>query len=250
MDTFERKELKYLLDSRQRELFLQAIAGRVVPAEFPEGDVSSVYYDTPDYLLANRSLKGGTYKEKLRVRSYGQGAGQPVFVELKKKFKGVVYKRRVRCTQAAADAFLAGMDYREAVSRWPLADALQQAECFGFRQLQIAGEIAWMRDRLEGLAPRMRVDVRRTSLVGAEDSQLRLTFDDDARFAPVKGRHGVGAARPLLEAGQTILEVKCAQALPMWLVQALDGCGARPQSVSKYGRAYQAQMQQRLEQVA
>ena len=118
MDTFERKETKYLLTPMQYIQFRALAEGHLVPAEYPESDVASVYYDTPDDLLVNRSLAGGKYKEKLRVRSYGSietSSDSPVFIEIKKKFKGITYKRRVNCTQAAADAFWGGMDYEEAV---------------------------------------------------------------------------------------------------------------------------------------
>lgn len=251
MDTFERKEIKYLLTPEQHDLFLQLVAGKVVDAEYPEGDISSMYYDTPEYLLINRSIQGGTYKEKLRVRSYGEvSSGSPVYVELKKKFKGVVYKRRVCCTLAAADAFLAGMDYLAAIERWPLDDALLQQECHSWKSQQIAGEIAWMCKSVGGVAPKMRVDVHRVSMVGADTPELRITLDHGASFRQAKGRHGLMPAQQLFSNGEIILEVKCSQALPMWLVQALDACGARPQSVSKYGRAYQAAMAPRLDRVA
>ena len=134
MDTFERKETKYLLTPMQYIQFRALAEGHMAPAEYHESDVMSVYYDTPDDLLVNRSIAGGKYKEKLRVRAYGRGETTPetpVFIEIKKKFKGVTYKRRVNCTQAAADAFLGGMDYEQAIDTWPLADAQAQDAAHG-----------------------------------------------------------------------------------------------------------------------
>lgn len=242
MQTFERKETKYLLTPSQYAQFKVLVAEHLAPAEYPEGDVASVYYDTPDDVLVNRSLAAPKYKEKLRMRSYGTAsAGSPVFVEIKKKFKGITYKRRVSCTLQAAQAFLAGMPYEEAVERWPLADAEAQAACHMFKSRQVAGEIAWMRDHYEGLAPKMLVSTHRESFVAADDPELRITFDEDVRWsddAPTlerpAGEHGLFAN------GERILEVKCAGSIPLWLVDALSQCGIRPQSVSKYGRAYLA----------
>lgn len=254
MDTFERKEIKYLLSPVQYIQFRALAEEHLVPAEYPEARVSSIYYDTPDDLLVNRSITGGTYKEKLRVRSYGDDAtspDSPVFIEIKKKFKGITYKRRVNCTVAAANAFLSGIDYRQAIDTWPLADAAAQACARNRTALQIAGEITWMRDHYEGLRPKMRVSTRRTSFVGADDPDLRVTFDADTRWMPMDAQAaaplagntiGKSLERPLFANGERILEVKCSQAYPLWLVHVLDECGVRPQSVSKYGRAYQARM--------
>ncbi|MDO4401254.1 MAG: polyphosphate polymerase domain-containing protein [Coriobacteriia bacterium] len=251
MDTFERKEIKYLLTPMQYLQFRALAEQHLAPAEYHDSLVSSVYYDTADDLLINRSIQGGKYKEKLRVRSYGADAGSPdspVFVEIKKKFKGITYKRRVNCTQAAADAFLGGMDYLEAIERWPLANAQAQEAAHSRVSLQIAGEIAWMRDHYEGITPKMRVSTHRLSFVDVDDPALRITFDADARWQQV-GRHvpsmlgaGASAQHNLFAEGEHILEIKCSQAYPMWLVAVLNECGVRPQSVSKYGLAYKAAM--------
>ena len=251
MDTFERKEIKYLLSPGQYDRFQELAEGRLMPAEYPEAAVSSVYYDTPDDTLINRSLAGGTYKEKLRVRTYGSAsaaAESPVFIEIKKKFKGITYKRRVRCTQAAADGFLSGMAYEQAIDAWPLPDAQEQAEARSRTSLQIAGEIAWMRDTYEDLRPKMRVSTHRLSFVGSDDPELRVTFDFATRWSQATSPmapHSPGAAdswHAMFPGGECILEVKCCQAYPLWLVAVLGECGAHPQSVSKYGRAYQALM--------
>ena len=241
MDTFERKEIKYLLTPMQYIQFRALAEGHLAPAEYHESDVTSVYYDTPDDLLVNRSIVGGKYKEKLRVRTYGNGEstpGTPVFVEIKKKFKGITYKRRVSCTQAAADAFLGGMDYEQAIDTWPLSNASAQEAAHERVALQTAGEIAWMRDHYDGLAPRMVVRTHRLSFVDADDPELRITFDSSVTWRQAESDR----AHNLFADGERILEVKCAQAYPMWLVAVVNECGARPQSVSKYGRAYQAAM--------
>ena len=239
METFERKETKYLLTPMQYIQFRALAEGHLVPAEYHESDVCSVYYDTPDDTLINRSLAGGKYKEKLRVRAYGETTDTtPVFVEIKKKFKGITYKRRVNCTLAAAKAFLGGMDYQRAIQRWPLADAAAQEACSSAQSLQIAGEIAWMRQHYEGLAPKMEVRTHRLSFVDADNPELRITFDSLVHWQEA----GSEQSHPMFPSGERILEVKCADAYPMWLIAVLNECGALPQSVSKYGRAYQAAM--------
>lgn len=237
MNTFQRKESKYLLDPAQYLRFRALVAQHLVAAEHHETDICSVYYDTPDYLLVNRTLAGGKYGEKLRVRTYGQAAdSSPAFVEIKRKFKETTSKRRVCCSVAAARAFLGGMDYLQAITQYPQADARAQAESMDSASLQIAGEIAWMRDHHEGLAPKLEVLVHRMSFVDADNPEVRVTIDSDAAWR----KAGDANYTPMFENDERILEIKCPQTLPLWLSQALAACKAYPQSVSKDGRAYQA----------
>ena len=61
------------------------------------------------YRLIRASLEKPAYKEKLRLRSYGvTEPGGEVFLELKKKYKGIVYKRRITLPEDAAGEFIAG----------------------------------------------------------------------------------------------------------------------------------------------
>lgn len=106
-DVFERKEVKYRLDARQHRAMAAALRGRMAPDAFGRTRIVSRYFDTPERALIERSLDKPLYKEKLRLRSYGSPqAGDRVFVEIKKKYKGIVYKRRVGCSLAAAEAYL------------------------------------------------------------------------------------------------------------------------------------------------
>ena len=238
MNTFERKESKYLLDPMQYLKFRALAAPHLVPAEHHQADIRSIYYDTPDNLLVNRAIANQKYCEKLRVRTYGQAEDTaPAYVEVKRKFKETTSKRRVCCSQAAARAFLEGMDYETAVAHWPLANERAQAESTNAASLQIAGELAWMRDHYHGLSPKLEVLVHRLSFVGADDPDVRITIDADAAWR----KAGAGDYTPMFADDERILEVKCPQALPLWLAQALTACEAYPQSISKDVRAYQAQ---------
>ena len=105
--TFKRTEKKYLLSEASYEALWQRIGPCMEPDEYPASTVCSIYYDTDDYRLIRHSIEGPVYKEKLRLRSYLiPGPEDPVFVELKKKYKGVVYKRRVELPARVAEAWL------------------------------------------------------------------------------------------------------------------------------------------------
>ena len=104
---FKRYELKYLITQKQKSILLNAMAAYMQEDAFGRSTICNVYYDTTDSLLIRRSLEKPVYKEKLRVRSYGTATPEKeVFVELKKKYKGVVYKRRVSVKQSRAEAYL------------------------------------------------------------------------------------------------------------------------------------------------
>lgn len=100
---FKRYETEYLLDAGQRAALEGVLAERMVPDEHGPSTVRNVYYDTPTALLARRSAEHPAYKEKIRTRCYGAPHPfDPVFVELKKKCDGVVYKRRCELAPAVA----------------------------------------------------------------------------------------------------------------------------------------------------
>lgn len=93
---FNRYEKKYLLTMDQYEEILRRLPGSMVPDQYGKYSISNIYFDTPDDLLIRRSLTKPVYKEKLRLRSYGTPDLQtPVFLEIKKKYRRMVNKRRI-----------------------------------------------------------------------------------------------------------------------------------------------------------
>lgn len=106
---FKRYELKYLLSVEQVARLRQAMQDHMALDRYGRTTVRNIYFDTDNYQLIRRSIEKPVYKEKLRLRSYGQAAPEsPVFVELKKKYKGVVYKRRIRMPQASSTDWIRG----------------------------------------------------------------------------------------------------------------------------------------------
>jgi SPX domain protein involved in polyphosphate accumulation len=93
---FKRKEVKYLLAEAQLFALRPALEAHMEPDDFAHSSIYNLYYDTPDFRLIRRSLEKPAYKEKLRLRSYGvPNEETQVFPEIKKKARGIVYKRRV-----------------------------------------------------------------------------------------------------------------------------------------------------------
>ncbi|MEN6637471.1 MAG: polyphosphate polymerase domain-containing protein [Clostridiaceae bacterium] len=217
-NTFERFEEKYLLSSAQYQAIMVGLRGRMQPDMFGRSTVASIYYDTQDYRLIRSSLEKPDYKEKLRVRAYGTpSAESKVFVELKKKYDGIVYKRRVELPLEQANLLLAGKKTE--------ADT------------QIIREIQYF-IRFYQPEPRVFLSYKRVAYTGAENG-LRITFDDGIRFRTSTLRLNACIwGQELLPPGMTLMEIKAPGAMPLWLCELLNKNGIYPTSFSKYGVCY------------
>ena len=219
---FKRYEIKYLLSRRQQEAILREMAPHMALDRYGRGTIRNIYYDTPDFRLIRRSLEKPVYKEKLRVRSYGRAQQEtPVFVELKKKYRGVVYKRRIILPQAQAFSCLAGDE--------PLPDS------------QIGREIAYALDYYRALRPTMFLSYAREAYAPQDGGAFRVTFDEDIRFrTSALTLDSDCRGQTLLPPDMVLMELKTPDAIPLWMVHALSGQGVCRTSFSKYGAAYQA----------
>ncbi|MDD4832733.1 MAG: VTC domain-containing protein, partial [Clostridia bacterium] len=82
--TFERNEKKYLLTLSQYERVFNEFSKYLKPDEYGEQIICNEYFDTDDYRLIRASIEKPSYKEKLRLRSYGIPNGESeVYLELK-----------------------------------------------------------------------------------------------------------------------------------------------------------------------
>lgn len=219
---FQRHEIKYLIHTRQYHQILQAMEEYMEPDPYPRCHIRNVYYDTSDYRLIRASLEKPVYKEKLRLRSYGPISQEDtVFLELKKKYRSVVYKRRISLPHADAEEIMArGI---------PLPQGSQ-----------IAREIDYVRRFYPHLAPGMYLSYHREAWRERDGGEFRVTFDHDllARtWALTLSVPPFGTA--LLDEDQYLMEVKALGAIPLWMVRTLSQLGIYKTSFSKYGIAYQ-----------
>ncbi len=225
--TFKRNEKKYLLSPELYEALWAELSPRLIPDEYFRSTVCSVYYDSDDYELIRRSIEAPVYKEKLRVRSYGVPAPDgTVFVELKKKFRGTVYKRRVQTTAERAEEWLSGRSSAPEDS-------------------QVCREIDWFL-HMHSPAPKIYIACDREAYVADGAPELRFTFDRGIRWREdglslCDGTHGI----PLLDAGQVLMEIKIPDAAPLWLADALSRLEVFPTGFSKYGSCYKSGLVQK-----
>lgn len=220
--TFKRYEKKYLLSPEKYAALRAKLEGFIEPDRFFSSTVCSIYYDSSDYNLIRQSIEKPVYKEKLRLRSYNvPKADSEVFVELKKKYKGIVYKRRVPMACSAAHKYLLG-------------------EAPAPERSQIINEIDWFL-KTNAVEPKVFIACEREAYVAKENRELRVTFDMNLRWRETeldltKGSRG----EPLTQEGWVLMELKIPGAMPLWLAHILSGLEIFPTSFSKYGTAYTA----------
>ncbi len=220
----KRYELKYILSPEQTEYFKERIKGHMEVDQFGLCSIASLYYDTPNYRLIRTSIEKPPFKEKIRLRSYGLATeSSPVFLELKRKAYGIVYKRRVQSTIPLVQKFFDG----------------EGDICAGG---QINREITTFRDYYQNLVPACLIIYDRIAYF-QPDGDLRLTIDHNPRYRSDKldltySMDGIS----LLPEGYTILEVKVQQAIPLWLTDILSEGKIYKSSFSKYGEAYKQQL--------
>jgi len=219
--SFRRVEKKYPISVSQQMALLSRIGHRLTPDHYGKNTVCSLYLDTPTWLLIRESIDAGAYKEKLRLRSYGTpNADTQVFLEIKKKCKGVVSKRRVQLPLHRAMAYVAG----------------GEKPCEG----QIMDEIDYALRLYRRPQPAMLIACEREAYFGKEDSNLRITFDTAIRCRHTNLQMEAGSdGLCLLPPDQVLMEIKTAGAMPLWLAEALDALAIFPGRFSKYGTAYQ-----------
>jgi SPX domain protein involved in polyphosphate accumulation len=218
---FKRYELKYKITRAQMEQIKAVMEPHMVPDQYGQSMIQSLYLDTPDYRLIRRSMEHPVYKEKLRLRSYG--IAQPdstVFLELKKKYDSVVYKRRIALPLPEAEQYL-----RTKVSQ---------------RDTQIAREIDRCMHFYPNLSPKVLLTCQREAFYGKDNSEFRVTFDDNILWRDYdldfsKGSYGMDTLLP----DEVLMEIKTEGAIPLWMVKLLTDNRVYKTTFSKYGTAYQ-----------
>ena len=217
---FKRSEIKYMIDEDIFRKLMEVMKKYMIADAYGRSTVCSLYFDTPDYLLIRRSLDHPMYKEKLRLRSYGvANESTKVFVEIKKKYDSIVYKRRIAMKESEAQRYL--LHHEKVMS------------------CQISDEIDYCMDHYEGLAPAVMLSYEREAYYAKDDHEFRITFDRnilwrDYDLSLCKGIYG----NPILKEDQVLMEVKTAGTIPLWMVEFLSGNKIYKTSFSKYGTAY------------
>ena len=218
---FKRYELKYLLTMAQKETVLKAMQPYMTLDKYGKTTIRNLYYDTATYLLIRRSIEKPAYKEKLRIRSYSRIEGDSTaFVELKKKYKSVVYKRRISLPYTDATAWLS-------------------REKHPAKHTQIANEIDYFLDYYGSLHPTVFLSYEREAYYCNDGSDFRVTFDDNILCRQEElSLDSEVYGTSILPEGKVLMEIKCSGGIPLWMIHVLSEEKIYKTSFSKYGTAY------------
>lgn len=217
---FKRYELKYMLTEAQRDRLLAIMKPYMRADSYGKTTIRNLYFDTDTYLLIRRSIEKPVYKEKLRLRSYAKaGEDDTVFAELKRKYNGVVYKRRMALAESEAISWLSG----------------GKRPC----DTQISREIDYFLKHYGSLHSTVFLSYDREAYYSVDDDSFRVTFDNNilARDTDMTLCADV-YSKPLLDSGKFLMEIKCSGGIPLWLTSFLSKEKIYKTSFSKYGEAY------------
>ncbi len=219
INVMKRYEYKYILNKEQVEMLVNGLENHMKVDEYGKTSIASLYYDTPNYRLIRESIDGNDYKEKVRLRSYGLNKpGKPVYLELKRKAYGIVYKRRVETSTDDVNKFFGNEKT--------------------FSDGQIGKEITYFRDYYGELSPACLIIYDRVAYF-EPGGDLRLTIDYNPRYRlDDLNLHTSMDGIPLLNEGDAVLEIKIQESIPMWLSKILSDAKIYKNTFSKYGEAY------------
>jgi len=237
IEIFNRYENKYFVDGQTYDGLVADLSSHMkLDKHNKDGkfySIYNVYYDTPDNQLIRNSLEKPTYKEKVRVRSYNDPVKDDdiVFVEVKKKFDGLVNKRRTAMTLAETRRFFTGERIDPQTHMNP----------------QVVRELAEIVRREQYLKPKLNLHYERMAFFDKKDDDLRISFDTNIYGNWRDDKHGYAkGGERLLPNGQYIMEVKVRWAMPLWLVGLIDKYQILPISFSKYGTVYKNKLKKEI----
>ena len=234
IEVFNRREIKYLLTDEDKDALLGILDAYMNRDAFNKDgkpySICNIYLDTTEDELIIKSLEKPEFKEKIRLRSYGTvGLDATVFLESKKKYAGVVNKRRTNIVLSDAYRYFE----KGIIPENPHVKM----------NLQVMKEIDYIM-KFYNLQPRVFISYDRLAFFEKNNSDFRLTIDkniqtrrDDLRLdSPAYGHQ-------LLEPGQWLMEAKAFRAFPLWFVQFLSERKIYSTSFSKYGSEYKHYLQ-------
>ena len=229
--TFKRIEKKMLIDESLVPQIMQELSLYMNPDSYNVGgrpyEISNLYFDNDGDEIIRHSISKPVFKQKLRIRSYGvpKSDDERVFIELKKKFKGTVTKRR------------ATLRYGDALNYINNGTVPQKLSYMDSQVMREVDDFV----RLTGCYPKIYISYMRYAFFGKDDKSFRVTFDCDIisrreNLSLSAGRFG----EPIFPKGKVLLEVKFSESVPLWFAQLMSKYGVSFHSNSKYGTEFKS----------
>ena len=225
MQSFNRFEEKFIITQEQKVDLVSYFKNYCFFDAFSEKDkiysIFNIYYDTQNDDIIRHSVSKPDYKEKFRIRSYTYPIKDEdlVFLEIKKKIKGRVIKRRV------------GLRYKEAINFLECKIAPVFTD---YTNNQVLNEISYFLEKNQ-VQPHWIISYDRMALFAKEIESLRITFDSNIFARPFQNQN---KKTKLIDDGLFLMEIKTQNNFPLWLTSKLSELQLYNQSFSKYGTAY------------
>ncbi|GAX47814.1 polyphosphate polymerase domain-containing protein [Pseudolactococcus reticulitermitis] len=218
---FERKEKKYLLTRQKFEKLVEMLQTVMCFDDYGLHSIHTIYYDTSDFDVIRHSVSKPKFKEKLRLRSYGQATvDSQVFLELKKKVAGITYKRREKLAYDQALDFLQGQEIN--------------------KESQILREIAYYQQQ-EVLQPKALISYDRLAMFHKKDADFRITFDQNIRYSLTEFdlmQANLIAQNALTDDDTILMEIKVSESFPLEISRILSELDIYQSKFTKYGNIY------------
>lgn len=227
-EIFSRYEVKYMLNTTKKDIIIDALREYMNEDKYNIGGkvytICNIYYDTADNYLIQQSVSKPKYKEKLRLRGYGvPKPGDLVFLEIKKKFKGVVNKRRTRLEIEEAKRYI---------------ETGVMPEPKPYINQQVMKEIDYF-THIYNLKPQLYLAYDRLAFFDKNDSEFRVSFDTNIRTRRYDLTLDAGDyGEQMLDDDVWLMEVKINKNLPLWFTHLLNENEIFHRSFSKYGTEY------------
>jgi SPX domain protein involved in polyphosphate accumulation len=225
---FNRLEIKYLIDRTRRTALTKDLLAFMSPDSHsgPRGGytIRSLYFDTMDYQAYHEKIAGTAVRHKLRVRAYGEDAGNTPFVRLEVKSRYLSYIHKI-AVDVSRDEY---SEIERSLARriMPPAHLLRpESGAKEFFRVQ----------RQLNMRPVVIVQYRRQAFERQEFNRVRVNFDDElvatrnlALLEPLQG------ARRVLQHGTAVLEIKVDNVMPFWLHDLIAKYDLQNEAISKY----------------
>ena len=228
IQNFKRTEKKYVLNEKEYQMIMTKLEPHIKKDTYYKSTICNIYFDTDHYDLIQTSLEKPLYKEKVRLRSYQiPTLKDEVFLEIKKKYKGIVGKRRIQLKLIDFYHYLES-DFDENFDS------------------QIGKELNYTFHYYH-LKPKIFIAYDRLSYYSKENKEFRITFDTNIRSRDYNLRLELGDyGKNYFQEKKYIMEIKALDAFPLWFVKILEECQVYPNSFSKYGSIYMKKLEEEI----
>lgn len=236
MNAIKRREKKYLLNKEQYQSLINEISNKIVEDKYGLQTIRNIYFDNDYYQVIRTSLEKPKFKEKLRLRCYGLPDDQSdVFLEIKKKYKKVVYKRRLNLKLIDFEHLMTNLQKNDFVfnANTPCVGELTKS------QLRILDEVVYKIKKYR-LYPKIFIAYDRIAYNVPSWNNFRITFDNNIRSKRDNLSLRIDSdCKFLIGSDNYIMEAKVMNSFPLWFVKALSKLKIYPISFSKYGKIFQ-----------